>query len=204
MWFTPWTIKEFVLRLSGKEVAIYFCFLVLLVAAIAIGGSAFQRDVSDNGKECLNMPKYKKKPIVVEAVQWFEDGDHPEVKMIEMSRFDNRQRGDRRCKRCDLVLDGIHGEIETLEGVHIVCPGDFIITGVAGEHYPCKPDIFEQTYTSETTRTPDRSFLPDKVVKELEKHIDKIRYRSMNHLIHVILLEWAEKQQKKRKRKGNV
>jgi hypothetical protein len=146
------------------------------------------------------MAKYKKKPVIVEAVQWFEDGDHSHVKMIPLDRFEERQGKDRRCKRCDLVLDGIHGEIETLEGVHIVCPGDFIITEVEDEHYPCKPDIFEKTYNSETVRTPDRSWLPEKIVEELEKHIDKIRHRSMNHLIHVILLEWVEKQQKKRRR----
>ena len=36
--------------------------------------------------------------------------------------------------------------ISTLEGNHIVSPGDWIITGVRGEKYPCKPDIFEETY----------------------------------------------------------
>lgn len=36
--------------------------------------------------------------------------------------------------------------IETLEGPHVVTPGDWIITGVKGERYPCKPDIFEATY----------------------------------------------------------
>ena len=40
----------------------------------------------------------------------------------------------------------LHGWIATLEGGHIVCPGDWIITGVKGEMYPCKPDIFEATY----------------------------------------------------------
>jgi len=39
-----------------------------------------------------------------------------------------------------------HGWIDTLEGGHIVCPGDWIITGIEGERYPCKPGIFEQTY----------------------------------------------------------
>ena len=39
-----------------------------------------------------------------------------------------------------------HGWIDTLEAGHNVCPGDWIITGVKGERYPCKPDIFEQTY----------------------------------------------------------
>ena len=41
---------------------------------------------------------------------------------------------------------GYHGWIQTLEGGHIVTPGDWIITGVAGEQYPCKPDIFAATY----------------------------------------------------------
>jgi hypothetical protein len=40
----------------------------------------------------------------------------------------------------------IHGWIDTREGGHIVCPGDFIITGVKSEVYPCKPDIFAATY----------------------------------------------------------
>ena len=40
----------------------------------------------------------------------------------------------------------VHGWIDTPEGGHIVCPGDYIITGVQGEYYPCKPDIFAQTY----------------------------------------------------------
>ena len=39
-----------------------------------------------------------------------------------------------------------HGWIDTLEGGHIVCPGDWIITGVKGERYPCKPDIFAARY----------------------------------------------------------
>ena len=39
-----------------------------------------------------------------------------------------------------------HGWIDTLEGGHIVCPGDWIITGVKGERYSCKPDIFAATY----------------------------------------------------------
>lgn len=72
--------------------------------------------------------KYRKKPVVVEATQWFKMGDHPKVTILP--------RG----------LDADKGWIHTLEGGHIVCPGDWIITGVKGEHYPCKPDIFELTY----------------------------------------------------------
>jgi hypothetical protein len=69
--------------------------------------------------------KYRKKPVVIEATQWFKRGDHPKVFIAPLS--------DRPC-------------IETLEGPMFVAVGDFIITGVKGEHYPCKPDIFELTY----------------------------------------------------------
>ena len=72
--------------------------------------------------------KFRKKPVVIEATQWFKNGDHPAV--VEVS-----------------VNDGMNVHlIETLEGDHIVSPGDWIITGVKGENYPCKPDIFEMTY----------------------------------------------------------
>jgi len=57
------------------------------------------------------MPKFRKKPVVIEAVQLTE-----------------------------------RLEIETLEGTMVGEPGDWLITGVQGEKYPCKPDIFEQTY----------------------------------------------------------
>ena len=70
--------------------------------------------------------KYRKKPVVIEATQWFKMGDHPAVE----ESLGNDQ----------------FGWIDTLEGGHIVSPGDWIITGVKGEHYPCKPDIFEMTY----------------------------------------------------------
>jgi hypothetical protein len=80
------------------------------------------------------MAKYRKKPIVIEASQWFKPGDHPEVST----------------ERCP---EGF-GQIQTLEGNHIVTPGDWIITGVAGEVYPCKPDIFEATYDPADTPEP--------------------------------------------------
>ena len=71
--------------------------------------------------------KYRKKPVVIEATQWFKDGDHPAVRK---GRVTGRNL------------------IDTLEGEMQVTPGDWIITGVKGEHYPCKPDIFEMTYES--------------------------------------------------------
>jgi len=69
--------------------------------------------------------KFRKKPVVIEATQWFKVGDHPEVTVF----FPHDPEG-----------KGL-GWIKTLEGGHIVTPGDWIITGVKGEHYPCKPDI---------------------------------------------------------------
>jgi hypothetical protein len=97
------------------------------------------------------MAKYRKKPVVIEAVQWFKNGDHPEDgskntegKVIRYYRTPSLD-GESSCKHCGRKMRD-HGWIDTLEGGHIVCPGDYIIKGVQGEFYPCKPDIFEQTY----------------------------------------------------------
>jgi hypothetical protein len=53
--------------------------------------------------------------------------------------------GDSLCSECGQIFN-VHGYIDTLEDGHRVCPGDWIITGIKGEKYPCKPDIFEATY----------------------------------------------------------
>lgn len=86
--------------------------------------------------------KYRKKQIIVEAVVWRKEGDHPAVLPYAPVQ--------RQCRQCGVSFSVsktfTHGWIKTLEGGHIVCPGDFIVTGVAGEHYPCKPDIFAATY----------------------------------------------------------
>ena len=49
------------------------------------------------------------------------------------------------CKHCGNPMRD-HGWVDTLEGGHTVCPGDWVVTGVAGERYPVKPAIFEATY----------------------------------------------------------
>ena len=78
------------------------------------------------------MKKYRKKPIVIEAVEWkgnnFEDLIDLDEKQIIVSNPDGTLT------------------IPTLEGNHLCKKGDFIIKGIKGELYPCKPDIFEQTY----------------------------------------------------------
>ena len=114
------------------------------------------------------MAKFRKKPIIIDATQWLKNGDHPldkskwiypdevttEVKpdkpflsegVIVRYYRTPKQDGNEPCKHCGVQM-GQHGWIDTLEGGHIVCPKDWIITGVNGEHYPCKPDIFEKTY----------------------------------------------------------
>jgi hypothetical protein len=83
--------------------------------------------------------KFRKKPVVIEATQWFKHGDHPEVKKLIL--------GD---GVSDKWLESHQGAINTLEGTMHVSPGDWIITGVKGEHYPCKPHIFEATYEKVT------------------------------------------------------
>lgn len=95
--------------------------------------------------------KFRKKPVVIEATQWFKNGDHPEVRQsrtVTFADLPGEPRGlvpTAPCGKCGGEMDA-HGLVPTLEGIHIVCPGDWIITGVQGEHYPCKPDIFEATY----------------------------------------------------------
>jgi hypothetical protein len=105
------------------------------------------------------MGKFRKKPGVIEAEQWLAvtydreagHGIEPEDMPIYhlnvgyYRRPENEFSGDKVCKHCGGILHN-HGWIDTLEGGHVVCPGDWIITGVKGEQYPCKPDIFEATY----------------------------------------------------------
>ncbi len=76
--------------------------------------------------------KYRKKPVVIDAVQWFKAGDHPDVTSPKAPS--------------GTIIPTAVGFIKTLEGWMSVNPGDWIITGVKGEHYPCKPDIFAATY----------------------------------------------------------
>ena len=81
--------------------------------------------------------KYRKKPIVIEAVQ-FVDTEESILKLSELGldpvRIDYADP------------DNPILKIETLEGDMIAKKGDYIIKGVQGEFYPCKPDIFAETY----------------------------------------------------------
>ncbi len=94
------------------------------------------------------MAKYRKKPVVVDAVQWFRVGDHPDVVACDRNIMPDI-RMTSICERCRLykVADGsyTHGWIKTLEGGHIVCPSDFVVT-LKGDVYPCKHAVFDETY----------------------------------------------------------
>ena len=86
--------------------------------------------------------KFRKKPVVIEAVQWTGNnlrevidfaGLHPSAEKWTWEEY-----------MAVVEKDGL--KIFTLEGSHMATVGDWIICGVHGEHYLCKPDIFDKTY----------------------------------------------------------
>jgi len=85
------------------------------------------------------MPKFRKKPVVVEAHQHKADDTKATAEWIEKVSGKSW---------CEVLLFDVQGRavIKTLEGTMIGDDGDYIIRGVNGEFYPCKPDIFEKTY----------------------------------------------------------
>jgi len=85
------------------------------------------------------MEQYRKKPVIIHAARWFSFRDVPEAHILPYTSANGT------CVQCGGYLMD-HGYIVTLEGGHIVCPGDWIIRGVEGEYYPCKPGIFQKTY----------------------------------------------------------
>lgn len=85
------------------------------------------------------MSKFRKKPVVIEAWEWDQSEASLEYLIdIQKVPFD----------RVKISGKGIVKflSIKTLEGRHVVSNGDWIIKGIKGEFYPCKPDIFEATY----------------------------------------------------------
>ena len=85
------------------------------------------------------MPKYRKKPVEIEARQ------------LTDAIASNREIAEW-CGAESWTFDSTTLHIKTLEGIMKASPGDFIIKGVQGEFYPCKPDIFEQTYELVSTQ----------------------------------------------------
>lgn len=85
-----------------------------------------------NSKSEKAMNQYRKKPVVIEAWQNSDENEFPA--WVDSADVGREPGG--------VIL------INTLEGVMKAMPGDYIIKGVQGEIYPCKPDIFEATYDS--------------------------------------------------------
>jgi hypothetical protein len=112
------------------------------------------------------MAKFRKKPVEIEATQWFKNGDHPEDDAFSPPKLSDDEDTSGRVEREGKVVryfrrpgvpgDGIcsecyqpfhvHGWIDTLEDGHRVCPSDWIVTGIAGERYSCKNQIFRDSY----------------------------------------------------------
>ncbi len=97
--------------------------------------------MSDDGEGVV---RYRKRPVVVEAEQFSPHKDHWPTGVMASG-------------------DSPTGyAIKTLEGLMVVSPGDFIITGVQGELYPCKPDIFHASYERmPLDGTPTNGRVPD-------------------------------------------
>lgn len=104
------------------------------------------------------MSEYRKKAVVVNAIQWLA---HDETPMF--------------CVRAG-GLHGLLGLITTLEGHMEVTPGDWIVTGVHGEKYPVKPNIFAETY--EPVDTPDAAAMVEELVDALRQVINALRESS--------------------------
>ena len=89
--------------------------------------------------------KYRKKPVIIEAVQWTGDN------ISEICKFTKHD--------ISHLLRSGQLYIETLEGIMKASIGDFIVKGVSCEFYPCKPEVFYQTYEKVVdmwnTRTPE-------------------------------------------------
>lgn len=87
------------------------------------------------------MGKFRKKPVVIEAIQWTGNASSTISIDMFMGNFPKQSQliGSRLTNDAKLL-------IPTLEGVMEASENDWIIKGVNGEFYPCKPDIFEKTY----------------------------------------------------------
>ncbi len=97
---------------------------------------------------------YRKKPVVVEAVQWTGNNHADMCEFIDPEVFE--------------IIPRVGLVIHTLEGDHHASPGDYIIKGVNGEFYPCKPDIFAKTYEADLpTLTPPNEALTLEELREM-------------------------------------
>lgn len=102
--------------------------------------------------------RYRKKPVVIDAVQWEGTDSVKNIKEMQLflgcKEFDFTPENDYKVETETYIMklwrssgsEGCRLYIKTMEGTMEAHSGDYIIKGVKGEFYPCKPDIFEATY----------------------------------------------------------
>lgn len=101
--------------------------------------------------------RFRKKPVVIEAWRVPQDDSditmylHESIALAEWCGGTSHMMltDDEKSPREGIDVTGPHIVIDTLEGPHAALPGDYVIKGVQGEFYPCKPDIFMATYEPE-------------------------------------------------------
>ena len=107
--------------------------------------------------------KYRKKPVIVEAIVW-TGNNIDEIKELAKNAVEH------------IIFVDNNLYIETLEGNMNVSIGDYIIKGIAGEFYPCKPDIFKETYeTVSMVSDNDRTTVPMSEYRKIENKNKKLR-----------------------------
>ena len=107
--------------------------------------------------------KYRKKPVIVEAVIW-TGNNIDEVKELAKNAVEH------------IIFVDNNLYIETLEGRMNVSVGDYVIKGIAGEFYPCKPDIFKETYeTVSMVSDNDKTTVSMSEYRKLENKNKKLR-----------------------------
>ena len=90
--------------------------------------------------------KYIKKPVEIEAIQLKEDNIIEVFDFLDEANYKETKSAEELENFSQMILKQGYIEIETLEGYVKASFGDYIIKGVKGEFYPCKPDIFQATY----------------------------------------------------------
>ena len=83
--------------------------------------------------------KFRKLPVIVDAWRWNGESDS------DKSVYLLDQMSTRLCNKCGVPMN-MHGWVSSCRDKYIICPGDWIVKNEKGDFFPCKPDIFKQTY----------------------------------------------------------
>lgn len=113
------------------------------------------------------MAKYKKKPVVIEAVQYTKHNKDRLIEFLGLSKENN----------LDVLI------IKTLEGDMKASYGDYIIKGVKGEFYPCKPDIFKETYEEVEEEETIVESIMVLIEKEVKLQLEKYPFTMISHFV---------------------